>query len=110
MKDIHLLDSDSYINYAELQETTGGNGNKMLAHAHMVGQLEGMAADVKLLEANSERTANVIIAEAKRLASRSDRHRHPWPFRFQTSAIRQRGRRGGAHRADASIINSQHIG
>ncbi len=66
VEDIHLLDSDSYINYAELQETIRSNGNKILAHAQMVVQLAGMAADVKLLEANGERTANVIIAEAKR--------------------------------------------
>ena len=66
VEDMRLWDSDSYINYAELQETIRSNGNKMLAHAQMVVQLAGMAADVKLLEANGERIANVIIAEAKR--------------------------------------------
>jgi nucleotide-binding universal stress UspA family protein len=66
VEDIHLLASDSYINYAELQKTIRSNGNKMLAHAQMLVQLAGMAADTKLLEANGERTANVIIAEAER--------------------------------------------
>jgi len=66
VEDNRLLDSDSYINYAELQETIRSSGNKILAHAQMVVQLAGMAADIKLLEANGERIANVIIAEAKR--------------------------------------------
>jgi nucleotide-binding universal stress UspA family protein len=66
VEDVRLLDSDSYINYAELQETIKSKGNKILAHAQTLAQLAGLTADVKLLEANGERIANVIIAEAMR--------------------------------------------
>lgn len=66
VEDVRLLDSDSYINYAELLETIKSKGNKILAHAQTLAQLAGLTVDVKLLEANGERIANVIIAEAMR--------------------------------------------
>ena len=66
VEDMRLWDSDSYINYAELQDTIKSSGNKILAQAQMVVQLAGMAAEVRLLAASGERIANVIVAEAKR--------------------------------------------
>ncbi len=66
VEDMRLWDSDSYINYAELQDTIKSSGNKILAQAQMVVQLAGMVAEVRLLAASGERIANVIVAEAKR--------------------------------------------
>jgi nucleotide-binding universal stress UspA family protein len=66
VEDMRLWDSDSYINYAELQDTIKSSGNKILAQAQMVVQLAGMVAEVRLLAASGERIANVIVAETKR--------------------------------------------
>jgi nucleotide-binding universal stress UspA family protein len=66
VEDMRLWDSDSYINFAELQDTIKSSGNKILAQAQMVVQLAGMVAEVRLLAASGERIANVIVAEAKR--------------------------------------------
>lgn len=63
---LRLLDSDSYINYAGMQETLRSNGKKILACAQMVVQLAGMAAEMNLLEAQGERIASVIVEEAER--------------------------------------------
>ncbi len=66
VEDMRLLDSDSYINHAEMQETLRTSGRKTLAHAQMVVQLAGMAAEINLLETHGERIASVIVEEAKR--------------------------------------------
>ncbi|SCY48895.1 universal stress protein [Nitrosospira sp. Nsp13] len=66
VEDIRLLDSDSYINYAEMQETVRNSGKKMLAHAQMVVQLTGMGAEINLLEAHGKRIASIIVEEAER--------------------------------------------
>lgn len=66
VEDIRLLDSDSYINYAEMQETLRSSGKKTLAHAQMVVQLAGMGAEINLLEAHGKRIASVIVEEAER--------------------------------------------
>ncbi|PTR05305.1 nucleotide-binding universal stress UspA family protein [Nitrosospira sp. Nsp5] len=66
VEDIRLLDSDSYINYAEMQETVRNSGKKTLAHAQMVVQLTGMGAEINLLEAHGKRIASIIVEEAER--------------------------------------------
>ena len=66
LADIRLMDANSYINYAEMKETMKNSGKKILAKAQTVAQEAGMAADMKLLDANGERIANVIIEEARR--------------------------------------------
>jgi nucleotide-binding universal stress UspA family protein len=66
VEDIRLLDSDSYINYAEMQETVRKSGKKTLAHAQMVVQLTGMGAEINLLEAHGKRIASIIVEEAER--------------------------------------------
>lgn len=66
LADIRLMEANSYINYAEMKETMKNSGRKILAKAQTVVQEAGIAADTKLLEANGERIANVIIEEARR--------------------------------------------
>ena len=66
VEDIRLLDSDSYINYTEMQETLRNSGKKTLAHAQMVVQLAGMGAEINLLEAHGKRIASIIVEEAER--------------------------------------------
>lgn len=62
--DVRFLDSESYINYAELQEALRDSGKKILAQAQATVQQAGMTTTVKLLEAGGEHIANVIVAEA----------------------------------------------
>ena len=64
--DIRFVDIESYINYAELQETMRSNGNKVLMQAQTAVKQAAMTAEVKLLEAGGERVASVIVAEAER--------------------------------------------
>ncbi|MDP1573387.1 MAG: universal stress protein [Coxiellaceae bacterium] len=64
VENIYLLSDELYINYAELLETMRSSGEKILAQAQSVAQKAGITAEVKLLEAGSERIANVIVAEA----------------------------------------------
>lgn len=66
LADIRLMEANSYINYAEMKETMKNSGRKILAKAQTVVQEAGIAADTKLLEANGDRIANVIIEEARR--------------------------------------------
>jgi nucleotide-binding universal stress UspA family protein len=66
LADIRLMDANSYINYAEMKETMKNSGKKILAKAQTVVQEAGMAAGTKLLDANGERIATVIIEEARR--------------------------------------------
>ena len=66
MADIHLMDANSYINYAEMKESMESSGNRILAEAQALMLQTGIAAEVKLLEASGERIASVIIEEARR--------------------------------------------
>lgn len=66
MEEIHFVDIESSINYAELQESIRNSGAKVLAQAQVMVQQAGMTAETKLLEAGGERVANVIVAEAER--------------------------------------------
>lgn len=66
MVDIHLMDANSYINYAEMKESMESSGNRILAEAQALMLQTGIAAEVKLLEASGQRIASVIIEEARR--------------------------------------------
>lgn len=66
IEDIHFVDIESSINYAELQETMRSSGNKVLTQAQTAVQQAGMTAETKLLEASGKRVASVIVAEAER--------------------------------------------
>ena len=66
VEEIYFLDIESSINYAELLETMRNSGNEILKQAQTVIQQAGMAAEIKLLEANGERVASVIVTEAER--------------------------------------------
>ena len=66
IEDIHFVDIESSINYAELQETMRSSGNKVLTQAQTAVQQAGMTAETKLLEASGKRVASVIVTEAGR--------------------------------------------
>jgi len=66
LEEVHFVDMESSINYAELLESIRNSGAKVLAQAQVRVQQAGMTAETKLLEAGGERVANVIVAEAKR--------------------------------------------
>lgn len=66
IEEIHFVDIESFISYAELQETMRNSGNKVLTQAQTAVQQTGMTAETKLLEASGKRVANVIVAEAER--------------------------------------------
>lgn len=65
-EDILYWVDESYINYAELQETIRTSSEKTLNQALALVQQAGLIAETKLLEAKSERIANVILTEAER--------------------------------------------
>jgi nucleotide-binding universal stress UspA family protein len=65
-EDILYWVDESYINYAELQETVRESSEKILIEAQALVQQGGLATGIKLLEAKGQRTANVIVAEAER--------------------------------------------
>ncbi|SDY52908.1 universal stress protein [Nitrosomonas sp. Nm58] len=65
-EDVLYWVDESYINYAELQETIRASSEKILAQAQALVQQAGLAAETKLLEAKSQRIANIIVAEAER--------------------------------------------
>lgn len=66
IEEIHFVDIESSINYAELLESMRSSGNKILTQAQTVVQQAGMTAEVKLLEASGKRVASVIVTEAGR--------------------------------------------
>ena len=66
VEEIHFVDIESSINYAELLETIRSSGNEILKQAQTVIQQAGMVAEIKLLEAGGERVASVIVTEAER--------------------------------------------
>ena len=59
-------DSEIYFNYAELQKTMRSSGEKILARAEKTVRQAGIAVQTRLLEADGERIANVIVEEARR--------------------------------------------
>jgi nucleotide-binding universal stress UspA family protein len=65
LEDVWYVDNESYLNYAELQKLQRISSEKILAKAEKLVRQAGMTATVKSLETRGERTANVIISEAK---------------------------------------------
>ena len=59
-------DSEIYFNYAELQKTMRTSGEKILARAEKTVRQAGIAVQTRLLEADGERIATVIVEEARR--------------------------------------------
>lgn len=69
LEDVWYVDNESYLNYAELQKLQRISSEKILAQAEKSVRQAGMNATVKSLETRGERTANMIIAEAKRCSA-----------------------------------------
>jgi nucleotide-binding universal stress UspA family protein len=59
-------DSEIYFNYAELQKIMRSSGEKILAEAEKMVRQAGVAVQKRLLQADGERIANVIVEEARR--------------------------------------------
>jgi nucleotide-binding universal stress UspA family protein len=59
-------DSEIYFNYAELQKIMRSSGEKILAQAEKMVRQAGIAVQKRLLEADGERIASVIVEEARR--------------------------------------------
>lgn len=57
-------DSEIYFNYAELQKIMRSSGEKILAQAEKMVRQAGIAVQKRLLEADGERIASVIVEEA----------------------------------------------
>ena len=62
--DLQFLDAEGYVDYAELRELTRKIGQRALAKAEEVARQADITVDTTLLEANGERIARVIDAEA----------------------------------------------
>jgi len=65
LEDIWYFDNENYLNYVELVQTMRYSGEKILAQAQNKFLQAGVMVDIRLLEAQGERVANVIINEAK---------------------------------------------
>lgn len=65
LEDIWYFDNENYLNYAELVQTMRYSGEKILAQAQNKFLQAGVMVDIRLLETQGERVANVIINEAK---------------------------------------------
>ncbi len=65
-EDVLYWVDERYINYAELQETIRASREKILTQAQALVQQAGLTAETKLLEAKSQRIANILVAEAER--------------------------------------------
>jgi nucleotide-binding universal stress UspA family protein len=59
-------DSEIYFNYAELQKIMRASGEKILAQAEKKVRQAGVAVQTRLLEADGERIASVIVEEGRR--------------------------------------------
>ena len=62
--DLQYLDNEGYVDYMELRKLTRKIGERMLAKAEDIAQQADITVDTSLLEANGERIARVIDAEA----------------------------------------------
>jgi nucleotide-binding universal stress UspA family protein len=62
--DLQFLDAEGYVDYAELRELTRKIGERALAKAEEVARQADITVETSLLEANGERIARVIDAEA----------------------------------------------
>lgn len=66
VEDIFLPDTETYLDYAALQEAMKRNGENILEHAKNSALSANIKAQTKLLETAGERIATTIIAEAQR--------------------------------------------
>lgn len=62
--DLQFLDAEGYVDYAALQELTRQIGERTLAKAAEVARQADITVETTLLEANGERIARIIDAEA----------------------------------------------
>lgn len=62
--DLQFLDTEGYVDYAQLRELTRKIGERALAKAEDVARQADITVDTALIEANGERIARVIDAEA----------------------------------------------
>ncbi len=62
--DLQFLDTEGYVDYAELRKLTRKIGERALAKACEVARQADLTVDTTLLEGNGERIARVIDAEA----------------------------------------------
>ncbi len=65
VEDLQFLDTEGYVDYAELRDLTRKIGERALAKAKQRVQQADITVETSLLEANGERIARVIDAEAK---------------------------------------------
>ncbi len=66
VEDLQFLDAEGYVNYAELRELTRQVGERELSRAKENVRQADIAVETALLDANGERIASVINAEATR--------------------------------------------
>ncbi len=62
--DLQFLDTEGYVDYAALRELTQQIGVRTLARAEEVAKQADITVETSLLDANGERIARVIDAEA----------------------------------------------
>ncbi len=62
--DLQFLDAEGYVDYAELRELTRKIGQRALAKAEEIARQADITVESTLLEANGERIAQIIDAEA----------------------------------------------
>lgn len=62
--DLQFLNAEGYVDYAELRELTRKIGERALAKAEEVARQADITVEAALLEANGERIARVIDADA----------------------------------------------
>lgn len=63
--DLQFLDAEGYVDYAELRELTRKIGQRALTKAEEIARQADITVESALLEANGERIAQVINAEAE---------------------------------------------
>ena len=62
--DLQFLDAEGYVDYAALRDLTRQIGERALSKAREIAQQADITVETSLLEANGERIARVIDAEA----------------------------------------------
>jgi len=69
VEDMQFLDTEGYVNYAELRDVTRKIGERSLAKAKEIAQHADITVETSLLDADGERIANVINGEVERWAA-----------------------------------------